>query len=474
MTDSSVTAKRETVRLVPDLPADDDEFAGHGHSTVAHAIAQLIKKEHGGRVIGLEGTWGSGKSTIVSLVRRELEAQPARSGGEQTRVAIFDAWAHQGDPLRRTFLESLLTHLVGWEWLTKKQARNFRNKFTGKTSTAIIKSTPRFTWEGRAASAAVLLIPLGAAAFDNHFSHFHHLLIYAGLVLAVSPILVVLGFAVALRLLHWRGKCTDTEAFSFFTEDQVKETTTKSIERGEPTSVEFERFFRKILGATINEQRRCVLVLDNLDRVGQADARSIIATMQTFTGMPASSTDDHWRSRVWTLIPYDPDGLGHLWESGSETAEEGSGEDPSAAKGNTRAAAVTVADAFLEKLFEVRFSTPRVVHSDWRQYLTHLLSEAFPNRSPEELRRVAGLRVQYPSASPTGRVALEEPTPRQLKQYVNAIGAILRGTSAVPLIDVAYYCLLQRRWNRRDGQTRAWFTASTCIAALSANERREG
>ena len=80
-------------RLLPDKPAAADTLGG-AHDRVASAIADLVQSEGGGNAIGLEGGWGAGKSTIVRLVTGKLMDDSTGS----TRVAVFDAWAHQGDP----------------------------------------------------------------------------------------------------------------------------------------------------------------------------------------------------------------------------------------------------------------------------------------------------------------------------------------------------------------------------------------
>ena len=340
--------------------------------------------------------------------------------------------------MRRTFLESLLSYLVNWNWLDSKKANRFRKRLTGKHVTSSVTATPHLTLEGLLASISLLLVPLGVAAFDNRFVHYHRIAIAIGFFLSLLPLVVILGSWIILGIFHHYKHYENTKAFNFFRKDQEVETTTDSIEHGDPTSVEFERFFRKILKASVTDGRRCVLVLDNLDRVDENDARSIFATMQTFTGSKARTADDEWSDRVWTLIPYDKKGLDHLWESQPQN---------SADEVDTKATTSlnpSVADDFLEKLFAVRFSTPPMILSDWRHYLTELLKEALPDRLPAEYRNVVRLRALYPAASPKGRVAHEEPTPRQLKQYVNSIGAILRQRNDVPLIDVAYFILLQR------------------------------
>ena len=58
--------ERCPTRLLPDTPADTDSFGSH--ERVAHSIAEVVQTESGGKAIGLEGGWGSGKSTIVKLI----------------------------------------------------------------------------------------------------------------------------------------------------------------------------------------------------------------------------------------------------------------------------------------------------------------------------------------------------------------------------------------------------------------------
>ena len=81
------------------------------------AISDLIISEDGGRAVGLEGGWGAGKSTIVRLVAEKLKGTSASS----TRIAVFDAWAHQGDPLRRTFLEQLIQCMQDAGWVDRDE-----------------------------------------------------------------------------------------------------------------------------------------------------------------------------------------------------------------------------------------------------------------------------------------------------------------------------------------------------------------
>lgn len=63
--------------------------------------------------IGLYGSWGSGKSTIVETTKQQLESVKEK----KYKVVIYDAWKYSGDSFRRMFLLQLLRelHLVETE-----------------------------------------------------------------------------------------------------------------------------------------------------------------------------------------------------------------------------------------------------------------------------------------------------------------------------------------------------------------------
>ena len=66
--------------------------------------------EVGGKAIGLEGGWGSGKSTVVRFLADRF------AGNENYTVVLFDAWAYEGDPLRRTFIKAVVHELCDYGW----------------------------------------------------------------------------------------------------------------------------------------------------------------------------------------------------------------------------------------------------------------------------------------------------------------------------------------------------------------------
>ena len=57
------------------------------------------------RILGIEGSWGSGKSNVVNMIERELSK-------EGYFTFTYDAWGHQEDLQRRSILETMATNLI--------------------------------------------------------------------------------------------------------------------------------------------------------------------------------------------------------------------------------------------------------------------------------------------------------------------------------------------------------------------------
>ncbi len=401
-------------RLLPDDPAAADTLGG-AHDRIANAISDLISGEDGGKAIGLEGGWGAGKSTIVRLVTSKLMEEPAGS----TRVAVFDAWAHQGDPLRRTFLEQLIQCMqdAGWvdrdEW--DEQAASLARRRREETHRVI----PQLTGFGITFALALFVLPALSAALASVAWYF-----------ALVPILVV-SFLVALPLvwnrLPWarsNPQAADNRFRAFpalLTGQATTESRTLVTETPDPTSVEFENLFRDLCSDGLHDpERRLVIVIDNLDRVSPGDALAIWSTLQTFVQHGAAEPPI-WARRLWLIVPFDQAGIARLWTDAASEADAGA-----------------TVSSFLDKTFQIRFRIPPPTILHWRDYLSTALTEALPGHHEDDFQGVYRAYALH-------RGYDVQPTPRDLRLFVNAIGA------------------LHRQWQDREGLT---ISAFACFALL--------
>jgi predicted KAP-like P-loop ATPase len=85
-------------KLLSINPSGEDRFTGGSQSRIAAVIAANIGR-NGYQLIGIDGPWGAGKSNVIDLVRHQMK--------ETHHFFVYDAWSHQEDLQRRSFLEEL-------------------------------------------------------------------------------------------------------------------------------------------------------------------------------------------------------------------------------------------------------------------------------------------------------------------------------------------------------------------------------
>jgi hypothetical protein len=425
--------------LLPDNPSEVDEFS-ESHSKVAEAIVQLMHEDKGGISIGLEGEWGTGKSTVMKLLSNILERE---KNGIDYLFFTFDAWAHEGDPLRKSFLEQLIS-LFKSKWIPEEEWKQkntddiswedkWKQLIGTKTKTEVTNS-PEITTLGLYVIVAGFFVPIGLAIVNeclrnggtyNLFSRLHFSwYLFVGTVLTLLPLFIYFGGYACARIKGKKQKIINwgviIQKFDTITISQ----TTKSPD---PTSVEFEKFFSELINYCLdNKKRRLVLVLDNLDRISPSDALSILSTMQTFLQCKSNMKPEAL-NHLWVIIPYDREGLEKLWEKANDVKEK------------------EVASSMIDKRFQVRFRVPPMVLSNWEKYFEKQLSEAFPdhkNIKPDEFS--SSLLVYYIHQNLL--LMNKVPTPRGIKIFINQIGTIHRvWNDEFPLQQMAYFVSLINR-----------------------------
>ena len=429
-----------TSSFLNDDPTEQDYLAENGdvgpHKRVAIALAGIVKssEDEGGKLIGLQGRWGEGKTSVIRMLEKELASEKVRIS-----VFSFDAWAHEGDPLRRTFLESLIRH---FQSNTKKWINN--DKWNGKIEklanrkidTQTITSN-KVTILGKIFALSILFVPLGVAFLRETFQDVTfswggtiHVAFMFGLIFFILPFGVLVGNLLLVMIkISISGETDSTEvknikskSWAFLTGEYIQSSTQNTSQTPEPTSIEFEEHFRALMSEALgeNSQRKIVIVLDNLDRIDQKDALSIWSTLQTFLQYRGRKSDK-WFLNIWIIVPYDPNGLFKIWDK-----DNSAGEFPAS-------------NSFIEKSFQIIFSVPPLVLSNWKNYLVgELLAKAFPDHSADRLLSVYRVYKQ-------ARKEDKPPTPRQLKLFVNQLVVLYRQWGEIyPLDHIAYFVQLSK------------------------------
>lgn len=131
------------VELLSDSPVAHDKAALHHR--VVNAMAALMQGDgEAGKSIALTGGWGSGKSSVIETLRARFQSKNA------PLLFVFDAWAHQDDPLRRAFLEEFREYAAanlaaGTPQDLPLQWRNEIAAVTGRKETVTTSTQKQYT-----------------------------------------------------------------------------------------------------------------------------------------------------------------------------------------------------------------------------------------------------------------------------------------------------------------------------------------
>src|SRR5690606_22194101 len=230
--------KREIcpTHLLSDDPSEKDALGG-GHELTARALLDLVLHTSGGKAVAVLGGWGSGKSTMIRLFQKAVELRP------DIRGFVFDAWRHEGAPLRRSFLERLAAFLAEIGWLEGKAFEEIKSQMdalAGRKEETYSHTSPVVTREGKWIGFFFTLgVPLGAALLSSAPIYQAPFWFSAlGVAGVLSPLLTALYFAISNRRAQGRWE------FPNLVSQHVQTTRTSTVRTLEPTSVEFEERFR--------------------------------------------------------------------------------------------------------------------------------------------------------------------------------------------------------------------------------------
>ena len=414
MTDKS---RKLPVSLLADEPTDQDAF--HAHEKVANAIESIILEEEGGKSIALTGHWGSGKSSIVKMLNNKLKGQ--------AKLFEFNAWTHEGDPLRRSFLESFINFLIEANWIDKAKGNNELEVITKRKEVTEVKNRTKPTDIGNLLLITTFLSPIGLIWFSK-WPYLQTWQLIASILIGLGPVSVWLYAWLKYRLSNSEEE--NKEKFISIlinrSDNTLKTETFRTIE---PTSIEFQKKFFDLMDLALAKmgENKLVIVIDNLDRIESNDALRLWSTMRTFFDFNKVRNKE-WYNRTWLLVPFDFSGLKKLWKNNDNQISNNQDNNK------------LLIHSFTDKTFQVVLETPLPVLADWAVYFNSQIRKSFNNyKNEEEIHKVYRIfRLKRETQS-------LPPTPREIKLFINALGSIYRQwDDLVPLHLQALYILLRK------------------------------
>lgn len=374
-------------RFILDKPIGEDVFEGQSQTHLAKSICSYIESNDSGttnmpRIIGLEGSWGTGKSNIVKKIEDNL-----RPKGYYT--FIYDAWGHQEDLQRRSILETLTNQLLEENVLKGNVDIKMRNGkinhaewkdqlsllLSNKTK-VITKSQPRLSG---AAMWGILLV--GLFAVINTFLSMYPdttLSLCVRVWLQLVPIILGLGVIAYHRCKdkNWNKLAT---LLTQKNDETIDEQFTSSEE---PSIMEFKNWIHAISNhlekSSENEVRKIIIVFDNMDRLPSEKVMKLWSAIYTFF----AGADF---KNIWTIIPYD---YKHLCNAVNEEGNEHDMHNGEIDKEANDRVDKDKFKRFIDKTFPVVYTVPQPVITDYSKLFNKYFEDAFGKGREHDQRHI--------------------------------------------------------------------------------------
>jgi hypothetical protein len=440
-------------RFQIDKPSAVDELGAHDR--LADAIVHVLQDVPDVKTIGVLGSWGSGKSTVIELVERKLH-ECAET--QHIHCFKFDAWLHQSDPPRRAFLDGLVAYLKNQEGFDdlNREGADWHPKFdelNKVTDEFTSTTTPRLTKAGTWYLPTLVMLPLGlkligdgslAAEDQSDFAAIFAFIL--GWLLSTGPALVALAIYFAWRphrkfwtkefwskhikekgfWISHRGKAAGESIIAVIANKAVEvkhELRTKSLE---PSTIEFQDAFREIVSKAQQSSRKLVIVVDNLDRISVSEAMAFWATIRSFFLGADGGVKQINRSELPTvLLPIDEGAISKIYEDSRDRD--------------------LLSRSFIEKTFDLVMYVPAPVLSRWHDYLNKKISATFGHLASAGDVHQIGLAYED-----WLRTSDQKPTPRSITSFVNSMAVVVVqfGRERLPFGVVAQFVLQRAKYEK--------------------------
>lgn len=339
--------------FIRDEPQDKDNksYFNFYHENVAPALSEILKADTTPHTIGIFGSWGTGKSTIINLLKNDKKLDMP--------VFLFDAWKYQDDSLRRIFLIKFKEFLEND--LKVKFKKNYLFDFYNSTQeTAVVE--PEATENYSKWARFVLLIKnnllitvlivsaiiLGLVSLIWSNSQFYQTLVS---VLVFISSISVIGIAIKPIFEKVMEKIAAALLQTSTTSKNVSSYVTGREKLNSPE--EFEDRFKDMLSKI--GKKKLVIVFDNIDRVQGDTAIAMISTIKTFM-------EPNSESKVVFLIPCDPDAIDEQIKQYYSRKDSSIGSYSSS--------------DYLRKVFNLILWLPNYVATDLEEYTKKCLEES--------------------------------------------------------------------------------------------------
>jgi hypothetical protein len=381
--------------FISNRPSGSDLYEGKSQEKLSQAIADYISSVDDeknpsqiSRILGLEGYWGAGKSNVIKQLKSILI--------NTYYIFEYDAWGHQEDLQRRSFLETLTQELTANNFLVGKVAQNdyeksisWDEKLKNLLAHKIIrtnKTLPKFNAGAFWTALFLSLTPISTFIAERLESNCAINNIWTITLIAFGPII--------LGILVWGILCIinkDARHLGFLLkiskDENIETTNYETINEDEPSVSKFKSWMSdisKYIGENISREnssaKRLIIVFDNMDRLPAEKVKELWSSIHTFF------TEDNFEN-IWVIIPFDEK---HLACAFGENKNESKDEEKS----------FKLTKYFINKTFPIVYRVAPPVITDFKFVFNEYFKVAFENEKPndrDEVNRI--FRFERPDAT---------------------------------------------------------------------------
>jgi hypothetical protein len=351
---------------------EEDQFR---HKSYVQILMEIVKEVSPPFTLGIFGSWGVGKTSIVNVFRKTISQDKAFSS--TTAVVCIDIWKYEKDALRRQFLLEVESQL--------KEAKTLPEDYNVEAQLYTTKTTegqtePRFSWR-RCKEILPLLIEVS--------------LIVAAVLFLIPLLLIdqipqiVVGALVIPLLLYFVPRLS-----RIIVVQQKYSITEPALYSSE----QFEKAFGDIVGKT--KCQKMVIIIDNLDRCSRDRVVEVLGVVKTYL-------EPKGKNKCIFIIPCDDSAIKEQVKAAYDVlATDDEKTDPEG-----------YADEYLRKFFNASIRITPFMEKEIEPYIERLLvkirlTENIDNEAIKQLAQMIGFVFRK--------------NPRRIKQFLNNLSSKYR------------------------------------------------
>lgn len=396
------------MKLLSNAPLGKDLFEGKSQELIADAIVEQLERNANQRdpdlhhqMIGIEGSWGSGKSNLVEIVKKKLDE---KYESKKFHFFTYDVWGHQEDLQRKAILEELVNDLVENKVIVtsteKNNDRNWKERvknITGSFTETTRRQIPSFNLGIFLCVLAIIITPICENKNISSSLFWKEIAPWLPLVLFLLALLIwVIGkgprIGFADFIYSYKGK-------------SIESTEREFVHEKNPSVLDFRILLHDISNVLIG--KHLIIFFDNMDRLPKQKVERLWSSIHTFFA------ENHGYDNISCIVTFDRK---HIQDAFSVKSEDSRGND------------------YIDKTFDIVFRVAAPVLVDWKKFFERKWKEAFENEfNPIEYEYVI---QAYDILSDSSN-----PIPRSIIRFINECVLLKRTFRNIPERYIAIFNL---------------------------------